>query len=65
MRLCGFKRVNVAKGESTPVTVEVPVKEWRRWDEGKKGYVVDAGKYEVMVGGASDEVRGKVAVVVK
>jgi beta-glucosidase len=55
--LCGFKRVSVAKGKSTQVTLEIPAERLRYWDTEKKQYVVEAGDYEFLVGTASDEIR--------
>ncbi len=58
--LCGFQRVTVPKGQSKSVEISVPLKELRYWDTTKKDYVVEAGKYELLVGAASDDIRAKV-----
>jgi beta-glucosidase len=57
--LCGFRRVTVPRGETARVEIEVPVKEFRFWDMAKKRYVVEPGKYEILVGAASDDIRAK------
>jgi beta-glucosidase len=57
LALCGFQRVTLARGESKRVTIEVPVKQFRYWDVAKKQYVVESGKYELLVGAASDDIR--------
>jgi len=57
MALCGFARVNVNKGASKTVTVDVPAKNLRYWDPAKKQYVVEPGKYEFLIGAASDDIR--------
>ena len=63
--LCGFARVAIPKGESKPVSIEIPAKQFRYWDTAKKDYVVESGDYELLIGGASDDVRHKVAFSIK
>ena len=55
--LCGFTRVHLAKGQSAAVTLEIPAERFRYWDTAKKQYVVEPGKYELLIGGASDDIR--------
>ena len=62
--LCGFRRVSVAHGQSAHIEIEVPVKEFRYWDVAKKDYTVEAGKYELLVGAASDDIRSKIPLTV-
>ena len=57
MALCGFARVHLAMGEGAPVTIEIPAERLRYWDTAKKQYVVESGKYELLIGGASDDIR--------
>jgi len=57
LALCGFARVHVKQGESKTVTVEVSAERLRYWDTEKKQYVVEPGKYEILVGAASDDIR--------
>ena len=57
LSLCGFERIHLEKGKGTNVTVNIPVERLRYWDISKKQYVVEAGKYELLIGGASDEIR--------
>ena len=57
LALCGFARVHLKRGESTKVTVEVPAERLRYWDTEKKQYVVEPGKYEFLIGAASDDIR--------
>ncbi len=56
-RLKGFERVAVAKGET--VTVELPVEkiDLSLWSEEKDAWEVPAGKAEIQVGAASDDIR--------
>ncbi len=48
-------------GRIHEVTVEVPAERLRYWDTEKKQYVVEPGKYEFLVGAASDDIRLTVA----
>jgi beta-glucosidase len=59
--LCGFHRVHVLAGESEPVTVEVPAARFRYWDTVHKHYVIEPGDYELLVGGASDDIRARLS----
>ncbi|HEV2452958.1 MAG TPA: fibronectin type III-like domain-contianing protein, partial [Verrucomicrobiae bacterium] len=62
MALCGFQRVHIARGDSATVTLDIPAQQFRYWDRGQ--YVVDPGKYELLIGAASDDIRLKVPVTV-
>jgi beta-glucosidase len=62
--LCGFSRVTVARGKSAPVDIQVPIKQFRYWDTTRKEYVVEPGKYEILVGGASDDIRNRIPLTV-
>ena len=55
--LCAFKRVHVAPGESATVSLEIPAERFRYWDTTKEDYTVEPGKYRLMVGAASDDIR--------
>jgi beta-glucosidase len=57
LALCGFARVHVAKGDAAAVTIDVPTQRFRYWDTNQKQYVVERGNYELLVGGASDDIR--------
>lgn len=56
-QLKGFERVTVKKGETRQVTISVPRKELRMWDETKGEFVTPAGDYIFTVGAASDDPR--------
>jgi len=58
--LCGFRRVTVAHGKSAAVDIEIPLERFRYWDVTKEKYVVEPGKYEILVGAASDDIRSRV-----
>jgi beta-glucosidase len=64
LALCGFARTSIVKGELKQVTIEIPTKRFRHWDPAQKDYVVELGKYELMIGSASDDVRLKASVSV-
>ncbi len=57
--LCGFVRVHLATGESSQVTIEIPAERLRYWDTTTKQYVVEPGKYQLLVASASDDIRAK------
>jgi beta-glucosidase len=57
LALCGFTRLHVARDGSAAATVEVPAKRFRYWDTAKQQYVVESGKYELLIGAASDDIR--------
>jgi beta-glucosidase len=65
LALCGFTRIHLAPGQATAVTVDVPAKRLRYWDTTQKQYVVEPGNYELLVGGASDDIRLRVPFVVE
>ena len=64
LALCGFKRVHIAAGQSTDATVEIPLSRFRYWSTAKKQYVVEPGKYELQIGGASDDARLRTTIEV-
>jgi beta-glucosidase len=57
LALCGFQRVHLKHGESTKVEIEIPAERLRYWDDAKKQYTVESGKYEFLIGDASDDIR--------
>ncbi len=65
LALCGFTRIHLAKGQSAAVTINVPARDFRFWDPAQKQYVVETGDYELLIGGASDEVRLRVPVKIQ
>ena len=60
--LCGFERVHLARGNTATVTLDIPAQQFRYWDTTTKQYVVYPGKYELLIGAASDDIRLKVPV---
>lgn len=64
LALCGFRRLHLATGEIRTVTLGIPVERFRRWDVAQKRYTVEPGLYELLVGGASDDIRLRVPLEV-
>ena len=64
LALCGFTRVHLKRGESKSATLEVPAKRLRYWDEEKKQYIVESGKYEILISSASDDIRLKLPMTI-
>lgn len=64
LALCGFERVNVKRGESAKVTMEIPAERLRFWSTEKKQYVIELGQYEFLIGEASDDIRLKLPMTV-
>ena len=65
LALCGFIRVHLNQGESKRVTVKVPAERLRYWDTVQQQYVVETGKYEFLIGAASDNIRLKLPMTVE
>jgi beta-glucosidase len=62
--LKAFQRVTLAAGETKTVTLNVPVKDLRYWNEAKNAWDLEHGKLEVLVGSASDDIRVKTDVTI-
>ena len=60
--LKAFARVSLAAGETKTVTLSVPTKDLRYWNEEKAAWDLEHGKLEVLVGSASDDIRSKAVV---
>ena len=60
--LCGFTRIHLEKGKSARVAINIPAERFRYWDTANKKYVVEPGKYELLIGAASDDIRLRVPV---
>jgi beta-glucosidase len=64
LALCGFTRVHIPRGETVPVSVNIPVERLRYWDTKTKSYVVEPGDYQILVGGSSDKLPEKLSLAV-
>lgn len=55
--LKAFSRVTLAAGETSTVTLEIPVSELSYWDEATNGWALEEGEIELLLGSASDDIR--------
>lgn len=55
--LRGFRKVALKKGETQKVTIDIPVDDLRYFDPVSKTWKLDNGKFEVMVGASSQDIR--------
>ncbi len=62
LALCGFARIHLDSGKIANVTVSIPAQRFRYWDAAQQKYVVDSGKYELLAGAASDDIRLQIIV---
>ena len=49
-QLKGFERVHLAAGETKPVSVTLDARAFAWWDEAKKSWAIDPGKFTIRVG---------------
>ena len=62
--LKAFDRITLQPGETKSVTLEVPVSSLRDWDVDADVWALENGNIEIMVGGASDDLRLKTQVAI-
>ena len=62
--LKAFQRVSLAAGETKTVTLTVPVKDLRYWNETVNAWDLEHGKLQILVGSASDDIRVKTDVTI-
>ncbi len=55
--LKAFQRVSLKAGELKKITLNVPMKELRYWNEESNAWELEHGKLQVLVGSASDDIR--------
>ena len=61
--LRAVQRIHLAKGEQREVSFAlVPTRDLLVYDEQKKAYVVDAGRYEIQLGSSSSDIRLRQAI---
>jgi beta-glucosidase len=58
-QLWAFKRVYIPKGETKTVTLDLDTKNFGHWDKERQSFVVEPGKFEIMIGGSSEDIREK------
>jgi len=64
-RLAGWKRVTLAPGESQSIAIAIDDRVLQTFDEGKNGWTMTKGEYQVMVGGSSDDTPLLASLVVR
>ena len=55
--LKAFQRVSLGAGESKTVTLEIPVKDLRYWNEATSAWDLEHGQLQLLLGSASDDIR--------
>lgn len=63
--LKGFDKVKLQPGETATVSFTLDRSAFAYYDPDKKDWVVEPGKFEILVGAASDDIRSKVNVNIK
>lgn len=62
--LKAFKKVKIASGETADVNLQIPVKDLAYYDVKTKGWIVEKGKYELLAGASSRDIKDRVTVEV-
>lgn len=63
-RLRGFKKISIKAGGKQMVQVDLRVSDWGIWNRNMQ-YVVEPGRYTVLVGNSSEDFAGNVTINVK
>jgi beta-glucosidase len=63
--LKGFARVELAPGESREVTVTLTPRDFAYWDVDRHDWTVAPGDYELLIGGASDQIALRTKVTLR
>ncbi|MRK03211.1 family 3 glycosyl hydrolase [Aeromicrobium sp. S22] len=64
-RLAGFERVTLKPGRSTTVRMQVKIADLAFYDEARKRYAVDQGRYELQLASSSRNVLGRATTRVR
>jgi beta-glucosidase len=59
-----FQRVSLAPGETKHLSFTLPASKLAYYQVAKKGFAVEPGKFDILVGSASDDIRLKTQVTV-
>ncbi len=62
--LKAFQRVSLGAGETKTVTLTVPMKELRYWNEATNAWDLEHGKLQLLLGSASDDIRETAEVTI-
>ncbi len=57
LALCGFVRIHLPQDGIARISLDIPVERFRYWDTAHQQYTVEPGKYELLIGAASDDIR--------
>jgi beta-glucosidase len=63
--LRGFKRVSIPANETKRVNIELPVSSLAYYDTSVGDFQIIPGKYEILIGAASDDIRLKSVITIK
>ena len=56
-QLWAFQRVSIPKGRARTVALHIDTKNLGHWDKARQRFVVEPGKFDILVGGSSDNIR--------
>jgi beta-glucosidase len=62
--LKAFKKVKIAVGETTDVTLNIPVKDLAYYDVKTRRWVVEPGKYQLLAGTSSRDIKETVSITI-
>jgi len=60
--LKAFSKVMIEVGESKQVEINLPVKDWAFFNDKTKLWVIEPGKFTIMIGSSSDDIRQSLSV---
>jgi beta-glucosidase len=63
--LKGFARVELEPGESRDVTITLKPRDFAYWDVARHDWTIAPGEYELLIGGASDQIAVRTKVVLR
>lgn len=63
--LKSFKKVYLKAGETKEVTMQLPVNEWAFYSEKEGDWVLEPGKFTVMIGNSSQNIEQKINVTIQ
>ena len=57
--LKGFRRIHIAKGDKTDVTFLLKADDLKYFSVSKNKFTIDPGRYEILIGSSSQDIRLK------
>ncbi len=64
-QLCGFKRINIAAGETVRVKLDIKKASLEFWDVSRDRFCVETGDYTFMAGASSADIRESITVSIE